>query len=63
MNALVKLKNLLIDMVVNSIHTTHKWYDTVLDWGLNPGPPSLEASTLPLGYRGGGNTGLYFITH
>ena len=26
----------------------------VLDWGLNPGPPALEASTLPLGYRGGG---------
>ena len=25
----------------------------VLDWGLNPGPPALEASTLPLGYRGG----------
>ena len=32
------------------------WYDAVLDWGLNPGPPALEASTLPLGYRGGGNT-------
>ena len=31
------------------------WYDTVLDWGLNQGPPILEASTLPLGYRGGGN--------
>ena len=30
------------------------WYDEVLDWGLNPGPPTLEASTLPLGYRGGG---------
>ena len=27
------------------------WYDAVLDWGLNPGPPALEASTLPLGYR------------
>ena len=25
-------------------------YDAVLDWGLNPGPPALEASTLPLGY-------------
>ena len=25
----------------------------VLDWGLNPGPPALDASTLPLGYRGG----------
>ena len=24
------------------------------DWGLNPGPPALEARTLPLGYRGGG---------
>ena len=31
------------------------WYDAVLDWGLNPGPPALEASTLPLGYRGGGS--------
>ena len=29
------------------------WYDAVLDWGLNPGPPELEASTIPLGYRGG----------
>ena len=28
------------------------WYDAVLDWGLNPGPPALEASTIPLGYRG-----------
>ena len=27
---------------------------TVLDWGLNPGPPALEASTLPLGYRESG---------
>ena len=26
----------------------------VLDWGLNSGPPALEASTLPLGYRGDG---------
>ena len=34
------------------------WYDAVLDWGLNPGPPALEASTLPLGYRGGG---VFFI--
>ena len=23
-------------------------------WGLNPGPTALEASTIPLGYRGGG---------
>ena len=22
------------------------WYDAVLDWGLNPGPPALDASTL-----------------
>jgi len=34
--------------------TIFLWYDAVLDWGLNPGPPALEASTLPLGYRGGG---------
>ena len=31
------------------------WYDAVLDWGLNPGPPALKASTIPLGYRGGGD--------
>ena len=30
------------------------WYDAVLVGGLNPGPPALEASTLPLGYRGSG---------
>ena len=30
------------------------WYYEVQDWGLNPGPPALEASPLPLGYRGGG---------
>ena len=29
------------------------WYDAVLDWGFNPGPPALDASNLPLGYRGG----------
>ena len=29
------------------------WYDAVLVGGLNPGPPALEASTQPLGYRGG----------
>ena len=23
----------------------------MLDWGLNPGPPTLEAITLPLGYE------------
>ena len=32
------------------------WYDAFLDWGLNPGPPALEASTIPLGYRAGGST-------
>ena len=32
----------------------YHFYNAVLDWGLNPGPPALEASTLPLGYRGGG---------
>ena len=38
----------------------HYWYhfnnvfDAVLDWGLNPGPTALDASTIPLGYRGGG---------
>ena len=31
------------------------WYDAALDWRLNPGPPALEASTIPLGYRGGGD--------
>ena len=30
------------------------WYDAVLVRGLNPGPSAHEASTLPLGYRGGG---------
>ena len=30
------------------------WYDAVLDLGLNPEPPALDVSTLPLGYRGGG---------
>ena len=38
-------------------HLKRLWYDAVLDWGLNPGPPALEASTLPLGYRGGGEVG------
>ena len=32
----------------------HLWYDEVLDCGLNPEPPALDAGTLPLGYRGGG---------
>ena len=30
------------------------WYDVILLLGLDPGPPALEASTLPLGYRGSG---------
>ena len=30
------------------------WYDAFLVGGLNPGPPALEASTIPLGYRLGG---------
>ena len=30
----------------------YHFYNVVLDWGLDPGPPALEASTLPLGYRG-----------
>ena len=34
----------------------------VLDWGLNPVPAALEASTLPLGYQGGGCLGLDLIT-
>ena len=34
----------------------------VLDWGLNPGPPALDAGTLPLGYRGGGWRLLIFVT-
>ena len=37
------------------------WYDAFLVGRLNPGPPALEASTLPLGYRGG-NYGTVF-TH
>ena len=38
------------------------WYDAVLVGGLKPGPPALEASTLPLGYRGGGIT-TYDFSH
>ena len=30
------------------------WYEAVIDWGLNPGPPALEASIISLVYRGGG---------
>ena len=37
------------------------WYDAVLDWGLNPRPPALEASTIPLGYRGGGLRAMYDV--
>ena len=29
-------------------------YDAVIDYGFNPVAPALDASTLPLGYRGGG---------
>ena len=25
-------------------------YDAVLDWELNPGPPALDANTIPLGF-------------
>ena len=39
----------------------HYWYHFISSlvwrghyWGLNPGPPALDASTVPLGYRGGG---------
>ena len=36
----------------------HYWYHFYNVFGitrsLNPGPPALEASTIPLGYRGGG---------
>ena len=39
-----------------SIFLSFFWYDAVFDWGLNPGPPALEASTLPLGYRENGIT-------
>ena len=31
-----------------------EYSEAVLDWGLNQGPPVLEANTIPLGYRGGG---------
>ena len=30
------------------------WYDAVLDLGLDPGSPALDASTIKLGYRGDG---------
>ena len=39
-----------------------RWYDAVLDWGLNPGPPAVEASTIPLGYRGGCSFLNHFIS-
>ena len=35
-------------------YSKHLWYDTVLDCGLSMRSPALDASTLPLGYRGGG---------
>ena len=34
-------------------HFYNVFGNAVLDWGLNPGPPALDASALPLGYRGG----------
>ena len=45
----------------------HYWYHFYnvfgmtqsLPKGLNPGPPTLEASTIPLGYRGGGRATYY----
>ena len=30
-------------------------FDAVLGWGLNSGPPTLESSTIPLGYQWGGD--------
>ena len=47
--------------------TTGTIFITSLVWrgpwrGLNPGPPALEASTLPLGYRGGGETLWFALT-
>ena len=33
-----------------------------LTGGLNPGPPALDTSTLPLGYRGGGVSFIEFLT-
>ena len=32
-----------------------------LTQGLNPGPPALKASTIPLGYRGGGEGHVKYI--
>ena len=50
----------------------HYWYHLYnvfgmtrsLTGGLNQGPPALEASTIPLGYRGGGiiNTKNYMLS-
>ena len=45
----------------NDIQLRSLWYDAVLDCGLKPGPPALQASTLPLGYRGGGIIGLLWF--
>ena len=36
---------------------------TILITSLNPGPPALEAITIPLGYRGGGNASRWTYTH
>ena len=32
------------------------WYYAVLVWGIEPGTPALDASTLPLGHRRGDAT-------
>ena len=37
-----------------SVLRGHSFFSSVLDWGLHLGPPALEASTIPLGYREGG---------
>ena len=42
------------------------WYDAVLDRGLNPGLPALEASTIPFAehaelFKTFGKTEIYFI--
>ena len=53
----VKQGNYLVPFVL------HVWFEAVLDWGLNSGPHVLDASTLPLGYRGGGGDSyMTFVT-
>ena len=51
-------KSQYFPFLIFSAKQGHYWYhlfNAVLDWGLNPGPPSLDASSLSLGYRGGGS--------